>query len=160
MPSVSKPARAREVLDRRLESWRGAAKEAPRPHGGWIRAIRDALGMSAAELATRMDVAQSTVARLESSERHGRIQLSSLERAADALGCDLVYALVPRRPLDELVEGQAKQLALAHLRSLGHTMALEDQGLTDAQTTAKYDLLVHHYMTSPGLWRREPVSKR
>lgn len=70
-----------------------------------------------------------------------------MERAADALGCDLVYALVPRLPLDQLVEQQAQQLALMHPKSLGHTMALEDQALTDAQTKAKYDLLVQHYMS-------------
>lgn len=155
MLAVSKHGRARAALERRLAPWRGVQRLAPRPHGGWIRAVRDALGMSAADLAARMHVAQSTVARLEASERDGRIQLNTLERAADALGCDLVYAVVPRQPLDELVEAQAQRLAAAHLKTLGHTMALEDQALTDTQTKAKYDLLVQHYMSSPGLWRRQ-----
>src|SRR5215217_7999866 len=94
---VTMQARARSALDRRLADWRRLPAREARPHGGWVRAIRDALGMSAADLAERMGVTQSTVARLESSERDGRIQLDTLQRAADALDCDLVYALVPRR---------------------------------------------------------------
>ena len=42
-----------------------------------------------------MGVTQPTVQRLELSEAEGAIQLKSLRRAAEALDCDLVYALVP-----------------------------------------------------------------
>ena len=50
---------------------------------------------------------------LERREADGAITLESLERAADALGCDLVYALIPRRPLEEMLHDQAQKVAQA-----------------------------------------------
>jgi predicted DNA-binding mobile mystery protein A len=77
-------AQARRQLDRRFDRLRPLLDE-PRPHRGWVRAIRDALGMSGRELAGRMGVAQATEAELEASEAQGTIGLGSLRRAAEAL---------------------------------------------------------------------------
>jgi predicted DNA-binding mobile mystery protein A len=155
--TLSSRSRARSALDRRLAAWRPVAVAGARPHGGWIRAIRDALGMPAADLAERLGVAQSTVARLEASERAETIQLSTLRRAAAALECDLVYALVPRRPLEQSVSQRARALAVQQLGRIEHTMALEDQALGAEGAQARLELLVEHYKTAPGLWRADPA---
>lgn len=67
--------------------------------------------MTAAQLGERMKIAQPTVTELEKAEVESRITLGSLERAAEAMGCTLVYALVPRRPLEEMVQDRARQIA-------------------------------------------------
>lgn len=83
--------------------------------------------MSRTDLARRMGVAPSSVARLEASERAGTVQLDTLRRAAAELDCELVYALVPRQSLEGTVFEQAKKRATAHLATVEHTMLLEDQ---------------------------------
>jgi predicted DNA-binding mobile mystery protein A len=107
---IPAPAKRRSELDARL---RRAAHLLPdaRPERGWIRTIRDALGMSSSELAARLGVSQSWIPALERNEVDGSIKLETLERAADALGCELVYALVPRTSLAEAVEQQAQLMA-------------------------------------------------
>ena len=75
---------------------------------GWIKEIRLALGMSAAQLARRLKVRQSTVAKLEKSEAEETISLQSLRKAAEALDCTLVYAFVPRTSLEACVQAQAR----------------------------------------------------
>jgi predicted DNA-binding mobile mystery protein A len=130
MPRTTSAAdrrQARRRLDERAELLRDRATQFTVPRSGWLRAIREALGMSSKDLAARMGVAESTVARLEVSERAETAQLSSLRRAAEALGCDLVYALVPRRPLEDTVQEQARKQAVRFLAPVQHTMLLEDQ---------------------------------
>ncbi len=65
--------------------------------------------------------------RLEQSEAADRARLETLRRAADALGCDLVYLLVPRRPLTAVVHDRARELAHAQVAAVEQTMRLEDQ---------------------------------
>ncbi|GAB7005385.1 mobile mystery protein A [Nocardioides sp. AN3] len=148
-------ARGRAALDRRLAGWRDLPSGGARPHGGWIRAIREALGMTAGDLAERLNVTQSTVTRIEQSERADRIQLETMRRVADALGCDLVYALVPRRSLEDTVMDRARDLARERLGRVEHTMALEDQGVDRAHLAERLDLLTHHYLATPGLWHSD-----
>src|ERR1700734_1900790 len=102
MPRVSNQVsiRSRELLDRHFEEWQ-QLRGLSRPPRGWVRAVREALGMSAAALATRLGTTAGAVTRLEQSEASAHIGLGTWGRAADALGCDLVYLLVPRRPLGE-----------------------------------------------------------
>jgi predicted DNA-binding mobile mystery protein A len=100
-----------------------------------------------------MDVAESTVSRLEASERAGTAQLNSLRRAADALGCDLVYALVPRRPLEDMVQEQARKQAAKLLASVQHTMLLEDQMPAESTMQQLLDDAAAEHIDRPGLWR-------
>ena len=90
------------MLDGHFDEWQ-QLRTLPRPPRGWVRAVRDALSMSAAALAARMGTTAGAVTRLEQSEAADRIRLDTLRRASDALGCDLVYLLVPRRPLTSVV---------------------------------------------------------
>ena len=67
-----------------------------RPAGGWLRPIREALGVTLTDLAKRLKVTPPAIRSFEQAEAEDRITLASLRRTADALGCDLIYALVPR----------------------------------------------------------------
>jgi predicted DNA-binding mobile mystery protein A len=146
-------SRARATLDDRFSAWRQLPAKGARPHGGWIRAIRDAIGMTAEDLAARLGISQPSLTRLEKSERNGSIRLETLTRVADALECDVVYALVPRRPLGEMVTEQARRRAIEQVGRVAHTMALEDQAVDDSKMVWKVDVLADHYLTTPGLWR-------
>jgi predicted DNA-binding mobile mystery protein A len=121
---------ASEQLDKQLAAFQPLAG-ASRPPGGWVRAIRETLGMTTRQLADRMGISQPTLVRLEKSEAAGTITLSSLERAAQALGCRVVYALVPHKPLAETIENRAFALAEAQLAAVEQTMRLEAQGVSD-----------------------------
>jgi len=117
-------------LDKRFSSLRPVAK-IQRPPKGWIRAIRDALGMTTTQFARRLDVSQPRIVELEKSEQGGSVTLNTLQRAAEALGCRLVYVLVPERPLAEVVRDRAELIAERQSRAVEHTMRLEDQAVRD-----------------------------
>ena len=117
-------------LDKRLSTLRPLTKSA-RPPKGWLRAVRDALGMTTAQLARRMGVTQPRIIELEQAEVSGGVSLHSLQRAAEALGCRVIYALVPDRPLAEVVHARAELIAEKQLASVRHTMSLEDQAVQD-----------------------------
>lgn len=124
---------AAQQLDRRFNEIREALREAERPSRGWVKAIREALGMTTAQLATRMGVAQPRVAELEKREAARAVTLHSLERAAEALDCQLVYLLVPRGSLEDRINARAEAVAEFHLSAVDHTMRLEQQGVNDAK---------------------------
>lgn len=146
-----------------------AAAVTPRPRDGWIAAIREALDMTARQLAARLGVAPSNVARLEQREREDTISLGALRRAAGALDCDLLYAIVPRRSsgmaagenlLDSLIESRAREVATAELSRVAYTMTLEGQtvstGEVDAQIAERAAALAE---TPRRLWDRADMSQ-
>jgi predicted DNA-binding mobile mystery protein A len=100
------------------------------PLKGWIRAIREALGMSGVQFAKRLGVSAPRVAILEKTEVTGRVTIRSVRQAADALDCVFVYALVPRSSLKETIRRQALEVARGQLKRTSHTMLLEDQQLS------------------------------
>src|SRR6478752_3101146 len=108
---------SRTALDVRFDDMRPIARFAP-PVRGWIKAIRQALGMSSSQLARRLGVKQPTVIDVEQSEMRDTIQLATLRRVADALDCKLVYALVPNKPLEATVRKRARQIARSRLRAV------------------------------------------
>lgn len=116
-------------IDRALESF-AAAKNSPRPQKGWLRAVREATGITVRQMAMRLKKAPTVVAKLEKSEAEYRITLGSLRDAADALGCRLVYAIVPKiGSIQELAEERARTKAAENVRAVEHSMALEDQAV-------------------------------
>lgn len=110
--------------------------------------------MSGPELAARMGVTQSTVVDLENSELHDGIKLASLRRAAEALGCELVYVLIPRTSLEDAVRAQARRKAAEHLKAVAHSSRLEDQVVGNDDATAQLDELAQHFVDRRGLWAR------
>lgn len=132
-------------LETGLALWRSAGLPG-RPPSGWIKAVREALGMSAAYLAKRLGVVPSTVLRLETSEADDTITLGSLRRVAEALDCELQYALVPKQTIAKTLESQAVKVARERMATVAHTMALEAQATTpeaiDAQVREMADGLL------------------
>lgn len=121
-------ALALEQLDDTLATYRDAAQ---RPPKGWIRALREALGMSAGQLARRAGVSRETIATLERSEAKGTITIASLDKLARALGCRVAYAIVPRKgSVAELRCARALEVARRQLAPVAHSMRLEQQGLS------------------------------
>jgi len=123
-------------LDKRFLALRPLAAS-PNPPKGWLRAIREALGMTTAQFARRLGVSQPRISELEQSEAGGHVTLHTLQRAAEALGCRLVYALVPERPLAEIVSRRAKLVAERQSEAVEHSMRLEDQAVQDKRARAE-----------------------
>jgi predicted DNA-binding mobile mystery protein A len=145
---------ARHALERRLAPWRALTPDSTaRPAGGWVRTIRDALGMSAAELASRMGTSQVAVTKLEASERSEGARLGTLTRAANALGCDLVYAFVPRVPLNEQIRLQAESVLDRDFAGVANPMHLQAQGVSGDEARDAREDLVARISTQRGLWR-------
>ncbi|MDP9900721.1 mobile mystery protein A [Variovorax ginsengisoli] len=120
-----------------LAKWRRAALPSP-PPAGWIQTIREALGMTATALAQQLGMTGVGLRKIEASEAHERVTLATLRKVADALDCDLRYALVPRQPLDEKLMARAKSVLAAQLGPVAHSMALEDQKVEDKESMDKY----------------------
>ena len=126
------------IARRKLDETGNAFREAgPRirviPRGGWIAAIRESLGMSVQNLADRLGMTRAAAAKLEVSERSQTIQLDTLRKAADALECDLVYALVPRQPLQDLVNSRRLEILKSMQQRTQQHMRLEAQDVSDPE---------------------------
>jgi predicted DNA-binding mobile mystery protein A len=119
---------ALEQLDATLSRF-APLRATPPPGKGWIRAIRDALGMSGRQLGRRMGVSKMWVGDMERLEASGATTLKTLRRAAEAMDCVLVYAIVPKTTLKETLLKQARQKVRQDMARASHTMALEDQAL-------------------------------
>lgn len=115
-----------EQVQASLANFRGLASR-PAPARGWLRLIRESLGRTERQQAQRLGIASSTLHKAERSEAEERISLGQLRKLADGLDCDLVYALVPRQPLTDVVRKRAHAIAMEEVGGVTHTMSLEDQ---------------------------------
>jgi predicted DNA-binding mobile mystery protein A len=96
--------------------------------------VREALGITIRDVARRMRKTPQTVASFEKSEETYRITLQTLRHYAEAMDCELVYAIVPKADsLKQLLERRARDSAESDVRAVEHTMALEDQATTGIQ---------------------------
>lgn len=148
-------SRARKVLDDRL-----VPVDVPRPETrykpppkGWIRAIRDALGMSSEQLGRRLSLRSQSIDDWEKTEANGSIQLATLRRAADALDCTLVYALIPKTSLEDAVQSRARRIAMRELRRVAHTMKLEDQATDDIDQKEQIAEYIRDHVKERDLWK-------
>lgn len=123
----------RKSLDEKLAAF-SRTKTLINPKGGWVRAIREAIGMTTSQLAERMGIQQSGVTLLEKREVSKTVSLEILQRAARAMNCELVYALVPKTTLEDIVDEQASRSAYRILHRITHTMDLEQQTAGKAET--------------------------
>jgi predicted DNA-binding mobile mystery protein A len=152
MPRIAATALPRRRLDQRFDTLRLLVAEATPPAAGWIRAIRKSLGMTVAQLAVRLGVRRETARDIETSEVRGSITLDTLRRAAQALDCALVYALVPRESLEQMVMSRAREVAAKDMAALDHTMALEKQSVEPAERDAQIDAYVREEINLRRLW--------
>ncbi|MEH6759111.1 MAG: mobile mystery protein A [Parasphingorhabdus sp.] len=155
MSNAKQSALARKNLDKRLGFLRDADLTSPKT--GWIRAIRDALGMSSRQLASRLGVSQSRITPLERAEAHGGATLKTLKEAAEALDCTLVYAFVPNKPLDQIVEDRARSKARGQIGTVSHAMLLENQSMTKTQMEEELERITRDILAEPisKLWDDE-----
>jgi predicted DNA-binding mobile mystery protein A len=143
--------RARQRLDERLLALK-PEERFKAPPKGWVRAIRDALGMAGVQFAKRLEIRPQSVEALEKSEANGSIQIKTLRRVAEALDCTLVYALVPNTSLEGAVRERARKIAMRDLGRVAHTMKLEAQGTGDANLEARIDAYIRDALKERDLW--------
>jgi predicted DNA-binding mobile mystery protein A len=97
----------RRELDEAMLPFRMVVKRKGKSKMGWLKSVRQATGMPEEELARRLGVCRREIRRLEVPEVNSRIMLGTLRRAAEGLGCELVYALVPKQgTLEDLAAEQ------------------------------------------------------
>lgn len=149
--TTDKNAVPRQRLDQRFATMKPESRYRPPPKG-WIRAIRDALGMSGAQLGRRMGVKAQSIADIEKSEASGTIQMKTLRRVAEALDCVVVYALMPKSSLEDAVQGRARGIAREELARIAHTMDLEAQGLSREEREAHIETYIRDHLRERDLW--------
>ncbi len=119
----------RSMLDQRLKVV--GLKQLKAPPSGWVRAIRNALGMSSRQLAQLLGVSMSSIIQLEKREPKKNVTLEMLERVADKMECKLVYAFVPKEGyanLEDIIDRKTEEVAREILSNVEHSMRLELQG--------------------------------
>jgi predicted DNA-binding mobile mystery protein A len=146
-------AQSRSSLDERFREL-GPTTRYSTPVRGWIKAVREALGMTTGQLAQRLGVRQPSVVAAEQSEAKGTIELATLRRVAEALDCTLVYALVPNKPLEAAVRDRARVFLRDRQASVEHSMLLEDQRVTRKDFEARLDETVRD--TNPRFFWDQP----
>lgn len=121
----------KKILRRSYQKKFEALKKAiiSRPQQGWLKTIREFLGMTTTQLAKRLEISQPRIVAMEKNERN--VKISTMERIADVLNCDFTYAFIPREHIDDIIYNQAKKKALKILSKVHTNMSLENQ-LTDS----------------------------
>jgi len=144
---------AREQLDTTLKQFVPLKKVIP-PRKGWIRAIRDALGMTGEQLAKRLNVKQQRVVRIEQDEKLGKVTLNTMRSVAEALDCEFLYGFVPRTSMEQTVRNQAKSVAKERMSRSDQMMRLEKQELSNQEKEkALENLIIDITSTMPkSLW--------
>ena len=136
----------RQHLDKRFQTIKETSVF-ERPVKGWIRAIRDALGMTLTQVGTLLNVSATRISHIEQDELKGSVTLATMERIANALGCRFVYALIPQISLQAKVHAQARQKSLALLAQASHSMNLEAQGVLPEELEEQLQRLIDDFLT-------------
>ena len=135
-------------LDRQLKEWQVLNHKFGMPRIGWIKTLRTALSMSAEQFANRLALTRARVNQLESGEVNDAVTLRTLREAANALGCELVYAIVPKgnSTLEEIIKIRAEQVAEERVASVAHSMTLESQTVETDMLQMQKDELAKNLM--------------
>jgi predicted DNA-binding mobile mystery protein A len=125
-------------LDKQLKEWQAVSARYGRPRTGWVKTLREALCMTAAQLGERLGVTRGRVVQLEEAEINDAVTLRTLKEAANAMKCEFIYAIVPKKQisLEELIKAQIESIANRRMNAIHHTMLLENQAL-DATSQAE-----------------------
>jgi predicted DNA-binding mobile mystery protein A len=118
-------------LDRQFKNWQEISRQYKRPKPGWVKTLRVALNMTGTQLANRIGVKGGRIHQLEQAEAHGVVTLQTLEKVAEALDCELIYAIIPKNglTLEDIIKNKAEQIANEKINMIAHTMSLEAQSL-------------------------------
>jgi predicted DNA-binding mobile mystery protein A len=124
---MSKKSLQIQQLNSKMLAFASLKKVAP-PPTGWLKAIRNAIGMSMLQLGKRLSITKQSVQDIERREKDGSISIKALREAAKALDMQLVYGFVPNDgSLEQLIDRKAKELATHIVQRTSNTMKLEDQ---------------------------------
>lgn len=146
--------RVARQMTRQLDDILAAVHLPSRPRIGWLASVRQALGMSKTQLAKRIDITRPSLDELESNELKETITLASMRKIANALGCDVHYILVPRKPLEQMIAERAMKKASTKLGRVNQSQALEASALDAASLSgAVVDLAKEYEVNRPAdLW--------
>jgi predicted DNA-binding mobile mystery protein A len=124
------------------------------PPEGWLRTVRNALGMSGSQLAKKMGVSRARIAQVEQAELRGGVTLKSMQATAEAMGCRFVYAIVPPGRVEDVITAQARKKATAVVSTASKHMALEAQTLPNDKMAQEVERLTHEIAQemSPDFW--------
>jgi len=123
------------------------------PKGGWIKTVRNLYRMSAEQLGYAAGVSSVSIFQFEKSENEKTISLGNLYKIAEAMNCDVHYALVPRQPINDYIEERAKAKAKIIIEQLAKTMGLEDQGVSNEDLKILYQKAIQDLLKNPkNIW--------
>ena len=147
---------ARQKLDKNFANYQSIAL----PPKGWIKAIRESLGMTATQMAKRLGITPSSVIALEKREKTRSITLSQMDKAAEQLDCRLEYVLIPNKPLEQIINDKIYEKAKKQLASVSHSMELEDQSILYEDLKQQLDFIIQDIMNASEkyVWEDDDVS--
>ena len=127
------------------------------PPEGWLRTVRNALGMSGPQLAKRLGVTKARVSKAEQDELTGSVTLKSMRGMAEAMNCRFVYAVLPEQEVDELIKKRAIQKAKEQVKAASTHMALEAQALNDERLASEVERIASEIVEEmpADLWNDE-----
>lgn len=107
---------AHKDLDKRVASYLGDGCEKFEIGKTWLKDAREALFLSTGRVSQALRVSRAAYAKLEKNEKNGAISLLSLAKAAEAMDCELVYAIRPKKCIlfSEVVWRALLEDALVH----------------------------------------------
>lgn len=130
-----------KIRAKQIEEELSILQNLPRPKEGWVKTIRKTMGMNTRQLGERCNVSSERIIKIEADEVEGRTTINTLEKAAQAMNCKLVYAFVPLSGILEFIEKTAEDKARAQLERTSHHMALEDQKVSNKALNDQIEIL-------------------
>ncbi|MCK5001943.1 MAG: helix-turn-helix domain-containing protein [Gammaproteobacteria bacterium] len=67
----------------------------------WLRSARQARSLKGVDMAKRMGVSPARISMMESDELRGAVTLKMMQKAAQAMDCEFVYAVIPKKALKD-----------------------------------------------------------
>lgn len=123
------------ALDKKTFDLKSAKNIVPQP-SGWIKTVREAIGMTVSQLAARLGVTQPRITKMESNEDN--LKLSTMKKAAEAMNCEFVYYFKPKTTFQNLVDEQAQKKAAEVLKTVNVNMALENQEIAEDEAVKDF----------------------
>ena len=123
------------ALDKKIFDLKSAKNIVPQS-SGWIKTVREAIGMTVSQLAARLGVTQPRITKMESNEDN--LKLSTMKKAAEAMNCEFVYYFKPKTTFQNLVDEQAKKKAAEVLKTVNVNMALENQEIAEDEAVKDF----------------------
>ena len=123
------------ALDKKTFDLKSAKNIVPQS-SGWIKTVREAIGMTVSQLAARLGVTQPRITKMESNEDN--LKLSTMKKAAEAMNCEFVYYFKPRTTFQNLVDEQAQKKAAEVLKTVNVNMSLENQEIAEYEVVKDF----------------------